>query len=167
MIRIQFPMERTNDPGRERNGAKTADSNRKRGLLLYRSRRTFRRFEPVSGRLQAMNQREPIPEGESSSKYAETPVGSLPTGVSFVAFCSFPGLPAFYPRMGQIWVKGKSLSTLCPEWVKMGQSSSRPICFPSDQELRRSKQRLRIPIWILEFKSDILRRPPQILTGFR
>lgn len=45
-----------------------------------------------------------------------------------------------------VWVKKKLPSTLCPEWVKMGQTSSRPICFPSGQELRRSKQRLRIPI---------------------
>lgn len=57
-------------------------------------------------KLRCMNQRETIPKGESSKKYAETPVGSLPTGVSFVAFCSFPGLSVFYPRMGQIWVKG-------------------------------------------------------------
>ena len=57
-------------------------------------------------KLRHMNQREPIPEGESSRKYTETPVGSLPTGVSFVPFCPFPGLSAFYPRMGQIWVKG-------------------------------------------------------------
>ena len=53
-----------------------------------------------------MNQRETIPKGESSKKYAETPVGNDPTGVSFVPFCPFPGLSAFYPRMGQIWVKG-------------------------------------------------------------
>ena len=52
-----------------------------------------------------MNQRETIPVGKSTRKYAETPVGSLPTGVSFVPFCPFPGLSAFYPRMGQIWVK--------------------------------------------------------------
>ena len=57
-------------------------------------------------KLHRNNQREPIPEGESSKKYAETPVGSLPTGVSFVPFCPFPGLSAFYPRMGRIWVKG-------------------------------------------------------------
>ena len=53
-----------------------------------------------------MNQREAIPEGESPKKYAETLVGKEPTGVSFVSFCPFPGLSAFYPRMGQIWVKG-------------------------------------------------------------
>ena len=53
-----------------------------------------------------MNQTEAIPERESPKKYAETPVGSLPTGVSFVPFCPFPGFSAFYPRMGQIWVKG-------------------------------------------------------------
>ncbi|MBQ2572553.1 MAG: hypothetical protein II579_08815 [Treponema sp.] len=57
-------------------------------------------------KLRHMNQREPIPKGESSRKYTETPVGSLPTGVSFVPFCPFPGLSAFYSRMGQIWVKG-------------------------------------------------------------
>jgi hypothetical protein len=59
-------------------------------------------------KLRCMNQRGAIPEGESSRKYAETPVGSLPTGVSFVPFCPFPGLSAFYPRMGQIWVKEKT-----------------------------------------------------------
>ena len=53
-----------------------------------------------------MNQRKPIPEEESFKKYAETPVGNDPTGVSFVPFCSFPSLSAFYSRMGQIWVKG-------------------------------------------------------------
>ena len=53
-----------------------------------------------------MNQRETIPEGESPKKYAEMLVGKEPTGVSFVPFCPFPGLSAFYPRMGQIWVKG-------------------------------------------------------------
>ncbi len=53
-----------------------------------------------------MNQRETIPGGESSKKYAETPIEKNPTGVSFVPFCPFPGLSAFYPRMGQIWVKG-------------------------------------------------------------
>ena len=57
-------------------------------------------------KLHRNNQREAIPEGESSKKYAETPVGNDPTGVSFVPFCPFPGLSAFYPRMGQIWVKG-------------------------------------------------------------
>ena len=57
-------------------------------------------------KLRCNNQRETIPEGERSRKYAETPVGSLSTGVSFVPFCPFPGLSAFYPRMGQIWVKG-------------------------------------------------------------
>ena len=57
-------------------------------------------------KLRCMNQREPIPEGESSKKYTETPVGKDPTGVSFVPFCPFPGLSAFCPRMGQIWVKG-------------------------------------------------------------
>ena len=57
-------------------------------------------------KLHRMNQIEAIPEGESSKKYAETPVGNDPTGVSFVPFCPFPGLSAFYPRMGQIWVKG-------------------------------------------------------------
>ena len=53
-----------------------------------------------------MNQRETIPKGESSKKYAETLVGNDPTGVSFVPFCLFPSLSAFYSRMGQIWVKG-------------------------------------------------------------
>ena len=57
-------------------------------------------------KLCCMNQREPIPGGESSKKYTETPVGKDPTGVLFVPFCPFPGLSAFYPRMGQIWVKG-------------------------------------------------------------
>ena len=57
-------------------------------------------------KLHRNNQREAIPEGESSKKYAETPVGNDPTGVSFVPFCPFPGLSAFYPRMGQTWVKG-------------------------------------------------------------
>ena len=57
-------------------------------------------------KLRCMNQRETIPEGESSKKYAETPVGNDPTGVSFVPLCPYPGLSAFYPRMGQIWVKG-------------------------------------------------------------
>ena len=57
-------------------------------------------------KLRCNNQREAIPEGESSKKYAETPVGNDPTGVSFVPFCPFPGLSAFYTRMGQIWVKG-------------------------------------------------------------
>ena len=57
-------------------------------------------------KLRCNNQRETIPEGESPKKYAETPVGNDPTGVSFVPFCPFPGLSAFYPRMGQIWVKG-------------------------------------------------------------
>ena len=66
-----------------------------------------------------------------------------------------------------VWVKTKTISARRPVWVKMGQPSGRPICFPSGQELRRSKQRLRIPIRILEFKGNILRRPPQILTGFR
>ena len=71
-----------------------------------------------------MNQREPIPEGESSKKYAETPVGSLPTGVSFVPFCPFPGLSAFYPRMGQ----------------RMGQRSAPyadPDCFEGKVEEKR------------------------------
>ena len=57
-------------------------------------------------KLRCMNQRETIPKGESSKKYAETPVEKNPTGVSFVPFCPFPGLSAFYHRMGQIWVKG-------------------------------------------------------------
>ena len=57
-------------------------------------------------KLCCMNQRETIPEGESSKRYAETPVGKEPTGVSFVPFCPFPGLSAFYSRMGQIRVKG-------------------------------------------------------------
>ena len=57
-------------------------------------------------KLHRNNQREANPEGESSKKYAETPVGNDPTGVSFVPFCPFPGLSAFYTRMGQIWVKG-------------------------------------------------------------
>ena len=57
-------------------------------------------------KLRCNNQRETIPERESPKKYAETPVGNDPTGVSFVPFCPFPGLSAFYPRMGQIWVKG-------------------------------------------------------------
>ena len=57
-------------------------------------------------KLRHMNKRETIPKGENSKKYAETPVGKDPTGVSLVPFCPFPGLSAFYPRMGQIWVKG-------------------------------------------------------------
>ena len=57
-------------------------------------------------KLRCMNQREAIPEVESSKQYVETPVGNDPTGVSFVPFCSFPGLSPFYSRMGQIWVKG-------------------------------------------------------------
>ena len=57
-------------------------------------------------KLRCNNQRETIPEGESSKRYAETPVEKNPTGVSFVPFCSFPSLSAFYSRMGQIWVKG-------------------------------------------------------------
>ena len=57
-------------------------------------------------KLRCNNQRETIPEGESHKKYAETPVGKDPTGVSVVPFCPIPGLSAFYPRMGQIWVKG-------------------------------------------------------------
>ncbi|MBR3077649.1 MAG: hypothetical protein IKH07_06965 [Oscillospiraceae bacterium] len=57
-------------------------------------------------KLHRNNQREAIPEGESPKKYTETPVGNDPTGVLFVPFCPFPGLSAFYPRMGQIWVKG-------------------------------------------------------------
>jgi hypothetical protein len=62
--------------------------------------------ERYGQKLHRNNQREAIPGGESSKKYAETLVGKEPTGVSFVPFCPLPGLSAFYPRMGQIWVKG-------------------------------------------------------------
>ncbi len=56
--------------------------------------------------MNCMNQRETIPVGKSSRKYAETPVGKDPTGVSFVLFCPFLSISAFYPHLGQIWVKG-------------------------------------------------------------
>ena len=43
---------------------------------------------------------------EDREKQTETPVDLAPTGVSFVPFCSFPGLSAVWRRMAQLWVKG-------------------------------------------------------------
>ena len=55
-------------------------------------------------------------------KSSEMRIGDDPTGVSFVSFCSFPSLSAFYPRMGQIWVKGLTHSltqiVLMAKWRK-------------------------------------------------
>lgn len=102
-----------------------------------------------------MNQRETIPVGKSTRKYAETLVGSLPTGVSFVPFCPFPGLSAFYPRMGQRMGQGKNCPPLsAPNGSKWVCPIGRPIFFPFDQELRRSRQRLRSPIRILKLLRD-------------
>ena len=105
-------------------------------------------------KLHRNNQREAIPEGESSKRYAETPVGSLPTGVSFVPFCPFPGLSAF-PVWVSKWVKAKTVLRSLP---RMGQKwvcpIGWPIFFPFDQELRRSRQRLRSPIRILKLLRD-------------